>query len=95
MTKSRRAYPTDLNDTQWSVIAPLLPLPAKTGRPREHPWREIVNAIFYITTSGCAWRLLPHEFPPWQTVYAQFARWRRTGIWETIWSGLEQPYVQA
>ncbi len=82
MTKSRRAYPTDLNDTQWTVIAPLLPPPAKTGRPREHAWREIVNAIFYLTASGCAWRLLPHEFPPWQTVYTYFRKWRLDGSWE-------------
>jgi putative transposase len=82
MTKSRRAYPTDLNDTQWNVIAPLLPTPAPTGRPRKHTWREIVNAIFYITKSGCAWRLLPHEFPPWQTVYTYFRKWRLDGSWE-------------
>jgi putative transposase len=65
MTKYRHAYLTDLNDTQWNVIAPLLPSPAKTGRPREHRWREILNTIFYIMSSGCAWRLLPHEFPLW------------------------------
>jgi putative transposase len=82
MTKSRQAYPTDLNDTQWAVIAPLLPPAAKTGRPREHDWREIVNAIFYITRSGCAWRLLPHEFPPWKTVYTYFRKWRLDGCWE-------------
>jgi putative transposase len=82
MTKSRQAYPTDLNDTQWNVLAPLLPPSAKTGRPREHSWREIVNAIFYITASGCAWRLLPHEFPPWKTVYTYFRRWRLDGSWE-------------
>ena len=82
MTKSRQAYPTDLNDTQGNVIAPLLPPPAKTGRPREHSWREIVSAIFYITSSGCAWRLLPHEFPPWKTVYTYFRKWRIDGSWE-------------
>ncbi len=61
--------------------APLLPPPAKTGRPREHAWREIVNAIFSITRSGCAWRLLPHEFPAWQTVYTYFRKWRLDGSW--------------
>jgi len=55
---------------------------ARMGRPREHAWREILNAIFYITSSGCAWRLLPHEFPPWKTVYTYFRKWRLDGSWE-------------
>ena len=90
MTKYRHAYPTDLNDTQWNVIAPLLPSPAKTGHPREHRWREILNAIFYITSSGCAWRLLPHEFPPWKTVYTYFRRWRLAGIWAQLNTALRE-----
>jgi putative transposase len=84
MTKSRQVYSTDLNDTEWHLIEQLLPPSSPQGRPREHPYREILNAIFYITRSGCAWRLLPHEFPPWQTVYTYFRRWRLNGLWESL-----------
>ena len=84
MTKSRQTYPTDLNDTEWMIIAPYLPEENTTGRPREHPWREILNAIFYITRSGCAWRMLPHDLPPWKTVYHYFRLWRKDGYWEQL-----------
>jgi putative transposase len=82
MTKSRQVYPTDLNDTEWQIIAQHLPACPKTGRPREHPWREILDAIFYIVRSGCAWRMLPHDLPPWKTVYTYFRHWRLDGSWE-------------
>jgi putative transposase len=84
MTKSRQAYPTDLNDTEWKAIAPYLPEEKATGRPREHTWREILNAIFYITRSGCAWRMMPHDLPPWKTVYHYFRLWRKDGFWERL-----------
>ena len=80
---NRQTYSTDLNDTEWSVIAPLSPQPTE-GRPRVWPLREILNAIFYIVRSGCAWRLLPHDLPPWKTVYSQFWRWRNDGTWEKL-----------
>lgn len=84
MTKSRQVYPTDLNDTEWNRIAPLLPPAPSMGRPRKHPWREILNALFYVTRSGCAWRLLPHDLPPWKTVYTYFRQWRLDGTWERL-----------
>ena len=84
MTKLRQAYPTDLNDTEWQVITPYLPENKPTGRPREHSWREILNAILYITRSGCAWRMLPHDLPPWKTVYHYFRLWRENGLWEAL-----------
>jgi hypothetical protein len=65
----RKTYPTDLSDEEWACIEPHLPTPKDPGRPRVHPLREILNAIFYIARSGCAWRLLPHEFAPWKTVF--------------------------
>jgi putative transposase len=83
MTKSRQAYPTDLNDTEWSVIAPYLRGKKATGRPREHTWREILNAIFYMTRSGCSWRMMPHDLPPWKTVYHYFRLWRKDGLLES------------
>jgi len=84
MTKSQQIYPTDLNDTQWSKIRPYLPAKAQTGRPREHSWRIILKGIFYILQGGCAWRMLPKEMPPWQTVYHYFRLWRKDGTWERI-----------
>jgi putative transposase len=90
VTKSQQAYPTDLNDNEYAVIAPYLPRLRPTGRPREHAWREILNAIFYIVRSGCAWRMLPHEFPPWKTVYIYFWRWRKDGTWERLNTALQE-----
>lgn len=84
MTKSQQIYPTDLNDTQWSKIRPYLPAEAPTGRPREHGWRMILNGIFYILQSGCSWRMLPRDLPPWKTVYHYFRVWRKTGLWERL-----------
>jgi putative transposase len=84
MTKPRQAYPTDLNDTEWSKIAPYFPETQSTGRPREHPRREILNAIFYLVRSGEAWRLMPHDLPPWKTVYHYFRLWRKDGTWERV-----------
>jgi putative transposase len=84
-TTPRRAYPTDLNDKQWTRIAPLFPIPRSTrGRPRTWAYREVVNAIFYIVRSGEAWRLLPHDFPPWQTVYGYYWQWRNSGLWDIL-----------
>jgi putative transposase len=80
----RPPYPSDLTAAQWELIAPLLP-PARTrGRPRTTDLREILNAILYVTRTGCAWRMLPHDFPSWNTVYAYFQRWQRAGVWEDL-----------
>ena len=84
MTKSHQAYPTDLNDTEWARIAPYLPGPSSTGAPRQHSWRTILNAIFYIVKNGCVWRALPHDFPAWKTVYHYFRLLRKTGLWEQL-----------
>ena len=81
----RQAYPTDLNDTQWALIAPLLPQRVNArGRPRTRTLRDIVDAILYIVRGGCGWRLMPHDLPPWQTVYGYYWQWRNTGLWEKI-----------
>lgn len=82
---NRQAYPTDLNDTQWALIAPLLPKKlTRRGRPRTWTHRDIVDAILYIVRGGCAWRLMPHDLPPWQTVYGYYWQWRNTGLWSKI-----------
>lgn len=82
---NRQAYPTDLNDTQWALIAPLLPKRQNTrGRPRTWTERDILDGILYIVRSGCSWRLMPHDLPPWQTVYGYYWQWRDIGLWEKI-----------
>jgi putative transposase len=80
----RTPYPTDLTDKEWALIAPYVPAAKPGGRPEQYPKREILNAIFYILRSGCAWRLLPHDFPPWQIVYQYFWRWRKDGTWQVM-----------
>lgn len=80
----RRPYPTNLSDAEWRYIEPHLPAPKGHGRPRTHDLREILNAVFYLLKSGCQWRLLPHDFPRWPTVYHYFRKWRLDGTWERI-----------
>lgn len=83
--EARTRYPSDLTDIQWDNIEHLFPRGAgKGGRPRTYPLREIVNAIFYLARSGCAWRMLPHDFPPWKTVSYYFYTWRDLGVWEDL-----------
>jgi putative transposase len=79
-----RRYPTDLSDDEWRCINPHLPEPAGWGRPRLHGLRAILDAVFYVLKSGCPWRLLPRDFPPWKTVYDWFRRWRIDGTWERL-----------
>jgi transposase len=85
--RHRRAglrYPSDLTDAEWRLLGPLLPGARRRGRRWAWPLREIVNAIFYVLRAGCAWRLLPTDFPPWQTVYRWFAAWREAGLFAAI-----------
>ncbi len=94
--KTRRSYPSDLSDKEWEVIRPLVPEARSGGRPRAHQTRELLDAIFYVLRGGCAWRLLPHDFPPWQTCYHYFRLWRIDGTWERIHDALrEQVRVRA
>ena len=85
----RESYPTDLSDAEWEVIEPLLPV-QRTGRPRKYSQREMVNALLYITRSGCSWRMLPHDLPPWQAVYAYFRKLTDLGLWEEINDSLRE-----
>jgi putative transposase len=81
------SYQSDISDKNWQMVEPHIPKPkTKRGRKREHAIRIIFNAIaiFYILRSGCQWRMMPHDFPPWSTVYHYFRLWRLKGIWEQI-----------
>jgi putative transposase len=91
---SRKPYPTDLTDEQWERLDPLLPSPKsgtpKGGRPATVDRREVVNAIFYHLRAGGAWRMMPHDFPAWQTVYGLFRDWRLAGVWEKAHAALRE-----
>lgn len=89
----RRAYPSDLTNEQWAILAPLITRPPRAdgrGRPREVDLREIVNAILYVLHEGCRWRSLPHDFPPWPTVYWYFAKWTDDGTLVRIQDALRR-----
>ena len=84
----RKPYSTDLSDAQWTRLRSSLPAPKAQGRPRTHSLRDVFDAIFYVLKSGCHWRLLPHDFPPWSTVYYHFRRFRVSGLWFLILKAL-------
>jgi transposase len=73
-----------LSDTEWLRLRSYLPTPKAQGRPRTHSSRDVLDTIFYVLKSGCNWGLLPHDFPPWSTVYYHFRRFRLTGLWPLI-----------
>jgi putative transposase len=87
---SRFNYPSDLTNTEWSILEPLLPAPKPGGSPRDINLREIMNGILYILRGGCAWRMMPHEFGPWSTVYDYFRKWRLSGLWERLNTALRE-----
>ena len=93
---ARPPYGSDLTDAQWQRIAPLIPPAKPGGRQRSVNIREVLNAIFYRTKTGCQWRNLPHDLPPWGTAAGYFRIWRRSGVWQTIHDALrEQVRVKA
>ncbi len=87
---ARKPYPTDLTNAQWSRIAPLIPPARPGGRRRTVNVREVINAILYFVRTGCQWRNLPHEFPPWGTVHYYYRRWRLDGTWEEVHGTLRE-----
>ena len=90
-TPARKRYPSDLTEVQWDNIEHLFPQgDGRTGRPRAYPLREIVNAILYLVRSGCTWRMLPHDLPPWKTVSYYFYTWRDQGVWEQVHASLRR-----
>ena len=80
----RPRYPSDLADRQWRRLEPHIPPAKPGGRPRAADMREIVDAILYVLRNGVVWRALPHDFPPWKTVYHYFRAWRTDGTWDAI-----------
>ena len=86
-SSSPRPYPSDLTDEQWALIEPMVPV-KPGGRPAKHPRRRIVEAILYVNRTGCSWRSLPHDFPPWDTVYWYFQLWNAEGTTDRIHNAL-------
>lgn len=84
LDQQEKVYASDLSDAEWEVLRPLIPRSKPIGRDRTTSMRAVVNGIFYVTRSGCQWRMLPKEYPPWQTVYGYFSRWKKDGTWEAI-----------
>lgn len=80
VTQKRRRYPSDISEFQWRIIERMLPEELPRGRQRSTDLREVVNAIHYRWRTGCVWRMLPHDFPPWETVYAYFQKWQKEGL---------------
>ena len=91
----RKAYTSDLTNAESQILQPLLPHKSRIGHPRKVDFREIMNGIFYVQREGCGWRGLPHDFPPWQTVYNYFWFWRQLGIWQQIHDQLRGQLRQA
>jgi transposase len=81
---ARQGYPSDLTDREWSQIERFIPAPKSGGRPAKYERREIVNALLYIDRTGCQWRALPHDFPPWEAVYWYFRTWKKDGTLDRL-----------
>jgi putative transposase len=91
----RNTHPTDLTKAQWELLEPLIPPAKPGGRPREVDMRAVLNAIFYLLRTGCQWRFLPRDFPPWTTVYTYFRNWRNDGTWPRLHDALRDRVRQA
>ena len=85
---ARKRYPTDLTDRQWCNIEHLVPGPKSGGRPAKYARRDLLDGVFYVARTGGSWRMLPHDFPPWETVYAYFRRWQADGTWRRVHDAL-------
>jgi putative transposase len=90
--EARKPYSSDLSDAQWELVELLIPPAKPGGRPRKVSMRDVLNAILYLTRTGCQWDMLPRDFPPKSTVYEYFAQWRDDGVWEQILDRLREGY---
>jgi len=82
--RAEQRYPTDLTQEEWALVEPLIPPKTGPGRNRTLDLRQVVNALLYREETGCRWRMLPGDFPPWQSVRYYFDKWMRDGTWERI-----------
>jgi len=91
-TQTEAEQPTNVTEVVWRRLEPLLPPAHRVGHPYDHSRRLVLDAIVHVMQTDCGWRHLPSSFPPWQTVYTQLVQWRKTGIWDKIWSELDKPH---
>src|SRR4051794_8392051 len=84
MSAARKAYPSDVSDAEWTFLVPYLTLMREDAPQRDYPLRELFDAVRYVVKTGCSWRVLPHDFPPWAAVYQQARRWLDSGAFEQI-----------
>ena len=89
-TPERRAYPSDLSEAEWLLLEPLMPVTRPRGQARIHSYRDIVDGILYVLRNGALWRAMPHDLPPWQTVYTYFRDWTIDGTWTRIHDALAE-----
>ena len=92
--RPEQRYPTDLTDEEWALIAPLIPSRRGPGRPRTVDLRQVVNALLYLVRTGCQWRMLPKDFPPWQTVRYYYDKWTADGTWDRMVTALRRTVRQ-
>lgn len=86
---NRKPLPSDLTDEQWAILEPLIPAAKAGGHPRYVNMREVLNAIFYILCGDCIWRMMPHDFFAWKTVYHYFRQWRLNSVWSAVESSVK------
>ena len=89
------SYSTNLSDTEWTLIESYFPVYEGHCRPRKHPYRNLVDGILYVMRTGCQWRLVPNDFPPWDSVYHYYRKWRQDGTWDKIHDGLRRQVRQS
>lgn len=92
MSEPRKPYASDLSDAEWAQLEGLIPPAKRGGRPAKYARRELVNGILYLLRTGGSWRLLPHDFPPWQSVYGYFRRWCQAGVWQQVHQTLREQW---
>jgi len=95
METKRKNYPSDLSDKEWARLAEFIPVAKAGGRPAKYERREIVNGILYVLRTGGSWRMLPHDFPPWESVYGYFRRWCEAGVWQQVHDQLRGAWREA
>src|ERR671915_384072 len=81
---ARKAYPSDVTDEEWALVAPYLTLMTEDAPQRTHSLREVFNGLRWIVRAGATWRMMPHDLPPWEVVYQQAQRWLRAGVFESL-----------
>jgi transposase len=95
MSGQRKRYPSDVTEKEWAQLEALIPPAKPGGRPAKYSRREVVNGILYVLRAGGSWRMLPHDLPPWESVYGYFRRWCQAGVWQQVHQALRERWREA